>query len=170
MIRMIRNAGLAAIAATTFVTAVVAPAMAGERERDFLKGVAATVVAGAIINDIKEKNRERRQQQAYVPVQRYYAPQPVYVEPRRPVVQQRHYEPSIYSIPAAQTFNDYSSREKRVIQSQLARAGYYNGAIDGVWGPGTYRAVAGYARDTGQSNVLDSRRSAYSFYDSLLLG
>ncbi|NUB44201.1 peptidoglycan-binding protein [Fertoebacter nigrum] len=165
---MIRNAGLAAIAATTFVTAAAAPAMAGERERDFLKGVAATVVAGVIINDIKQKNRQRQQQQ-YVPVQRYYAPQPVYVEPRRQVVQ-RHYEPSIYSIPAAQTFNDYSSREKRVIQSQLARAGYYNGAIDGVWGPGTYRAVAGYARDTGQSGVLESRRSAYSFYDSLLLG
>jgi hypothetical protein len=32
------------------------------------------------------------------------------------------------------------------VQRQLARAGYYHGAIDGVMGPATARAIRGYER------------------------
>jgi peptidoglycan hydrolase-like protein with peptidoglycan-binding domain len=37
------------------------------------------------------------------------------------------------------------------VQRRLARAGYYRGAIDGVIGEGTRRAVAAYERNNGLS-------------------
>jgi len=158
-------AALAALTMMTATTATTTVAMAGERERDFLKGVAATVIVGAIVNDIKQKSRAQAQRR-YVEPQRYYQPQPVYAEPRRHV--ERTYQPSIYNIPAAQTFNNYSPRDKRAIQQELARFGYYRGSIDGIWGPGTHRAVQAYARDTGYSGGIGSQSGAYSFYDGLL--
>jgi hypothetical protein len=49
--------------------------------------------------------------------------------------------------------NDSSAHEagSRVsdVQSALARAGYYDGAIDGVLGPGTRKALRNYQRDHG---------------------
>ena len=35
------------------------------------------------------------------------------------------------------------------VQQQLATAGYYRGAIDGVVGDGTRRAIRNYERDNG---------------------
>jgi hypothetical protein len=35
------------------------------------------------------------------------------------------------------------------LQRRLARAGYYHGAIDGIMGPATRRAIRGYERDHG---------------------
>jgi hypothetical protein len=35
------------------------------------------------------------------------------------------------------------------VQSRLARAGYYHGAIDGVMGPRTHYAIQAYERDHG---------------------
>jgi Putative peptidoglycan binding domain len=35
------------------------------------------------------------------------------------------------------------------LQKQLAREGYYHGAIDGIVGPATRRAIRGYERDHG---------------------
>jgi len=35
------------------------------------------------------------------------------------------------------------------LQSRLARAGYYHGAIDGIMGPATRRAIRAYERDHG---------------------
>jgi hypothetical protein len=35
------------------------------------------------------------------------------------------------------------------LQRRLARAGYYHGAIDGIMGPGTRRAIRAYERDHG---------------------
>jgi hypothetical protein len=43
-----------------------------------------------------------------------------------------------------------SSRSRVVeLQRRLARAGYYHGAIDGIMGPGTRRAIRAYERDHG---------------------
>ena len=36
------------------------------------------------------------------------------------------------------------------VQSRLARAGYYHGAIDGIMGPQTRRAIRAYERDHNQ--------------------
>jgi Putative peptidoglycan binding domain len=42
----------------------------------------------------------------------------------------------------------YSDRSQvAALQRQLARAGYYHGAIDGIFGPQTQRAVRAYQRD-----------------------
>jgi peptidoglycan hydrolase-like protein with peptidoglycan-binding domain len=35
------------------------------------------------------------------------------------------------------------------LQRRLARNGYYSGAIDGIMGPATRRAIRAYARDHG---------------------
>ncbi|PYL67979.1 MAG: hypothetical protein DMF28_07790 [Verrucomicrobia bacterium] len=35
------------------------------------------------------------------------------------------------------------------LQSWRARAGYYHGAIDGIMGPATRRAIRAYERDHG---------------------
>ena len=45
------------------------------------------------------------------------------------------------------------------VQEQLARAGYYRGAIDGVIGPVTRSAIAAYKRDhrLGSSSRIDGR-------------
>ena len=39
--------------------------------------------------------------------------------------------------------------ETRELQRRLARAGYYHGAIDGILGPQTRRAIQAYERDHG---------------------
>ena len=36
------------------------------------------------------------------------------------------------------------------IQVALQRAGYYNGPIDGIFGPLSQRAIDGFQRDNGQ--------------------
>src|SRR5262249_27963547 len=38
------------------------------------------------------------------------------------------------------------------LQSRLARAGYYHGAIDGIMGPATRRAIRAYERDHGNGS------------------
>jgi hypothetical protein len=45
------------------------------------------------------------------------------------------------------------------VQRELARAGYYRGAIDGVYGPGTRAAIRAFERDNGLriDGQIDSR-------------
>jgi hypothetical protein len=59
-------------------------------------------------------------------------------------------------------YNDNGSSYSNVqlvieVQRRLARAGYYRGAIDGILGPETRRAIAAYERDhkTPAYGVLD---------------
>src|ERR1044071_790894 len=47
-------------------------------------------------------------------------------------------------------YNDYGYDNVRLVvevQRRIARAGYYHGAIDGILGPETRRAIAAYERD-----------------------
>jgi len=39
------------------------------------------------------------------------------------------------------------------LQRRLARAGYYHGAIDGIMGPVTRRAIRAYERDYGRLSM-----------------
>lgn len=150
----------AAVTALSIGLAAPAPAYAlGKNEENFLKGVAATLLVGALI---RESQRGRKAQ----PV---YPRQPVYQQPgyRRPV-QGGGYAVPLYQTPAALAFNSYSSQERRVIQQRLAAQGYYRSGIDGTFGPGTYNAVVAYARDTGNGGQLSSRAGAFGVYDSLI--
>jgi peptidoglycan hydrolase-like protein with peptidoglycan-binding domain len=46
------------------------------------------------------------------------------------------------------------------VQRRLARAGYYHGAIDGIMGPQTRRAIRAYERDHNMPayGVIDGQR------------
>jgi Putative peptidoglycan binding domain len=159
MLPSFKNFTIAAIAAATIATTTVVPADAlGRNERNFLKGVAATVIVGAIINDARRQPVQRR-----VVVEE---PRQYYVQPER--VYQREVRSSIYHTPAAQAFNSYSRSERLAIQRRLASYGYYRSGIDGAFGPGTYNAVVAYARDTGIEGNLGSSRTAYGVYDALI--
>jgi Putative peptidoglycan binding domain len=46
-------------------------------------------------------------------------------------------------------YGDSSQSRVTELQSRLARAGYYHGAIDGIMGPATRRAIRAYERDHG---------------------
>jgi hypothetical protein len=182
-------------APTTALIAALAlplPAFAwGKDEQNFTKGVVTALIAGALINNmsgqaqaqprpqpIYEPRHPRYQEPVYQPpVYRqpvYQAPvyqQPVYPAPvyQAPVYQQPTYRaPSVYTTPAAQAFNSYSRNERLRIQSTLANYGYYTGAIDGAFGPGTYRAVVTFAQSKGRLAELDTRGGAYTLYDGLI--
>lgn len=158
-----RKALIATITALS-IALPAAPALAwGQREQDVLTGVTGALIIGAIINDV---NRKRPQPQP-----------PVVVDEPRPrhghSHEDRGHEPrkhyvSVYDTAAAQAFNSYSRSERRLIQRRLANYGYYYGAVDGSFGPGTYNAVAAYARDNGQGRDLGSRAGAFGVYDGLI--
>ena len=46
-------------------------------------------------------------------------------------------------------YDNSSGSRVAELQSRLARAGYYHGAIDGILGPATRRAIRAYERDHG---------------------
>ena len=48
-------------------------------------------------------------------------------------------------------YGDSSQSRVAELQRRLARAGYYHGAIDGILGPQTRRAIRAYERDHGGS-------------------
>jgi hypothetical protein len=154
----------AAVVALTSLSIALpaAPALAwGQRERDTLKGAVGALVLKAIIDDARRDRAQVYQPAPPPPV--YYQPNPGYVH-ARPRAQVH----SIYSTPAAHAFNSYSSAERRLIQRRLAYWGYYRGAVDGSFGPGTYSAVLAYARDQGYGGSLGSTAGAFGVYDGLI--
>jgi hypothetical protein len=158
----LRTATTAAIAALSLAATAAAPVQAGQRERDFLKGVAATVIVGTVLKSMTAPRANA--QPRYVTQQpQYYTPprEPAYFAP--PAAQQ-----GLSTSAASQAFKSYSPSERRAIQRELARAGYYNGSVDGVFGPATFRAVSAYARDRGLDARIDSASGAYTVYDSLI--
>ncbi|MCF8485773.1 MAG: peptidoglycan-binding protein [Rhodobacteraceae bacterium] len=179
-----KNTAIAAVTALSLALTAAAPAHAlGKNERNFLKGVAATLIIGAIINDAQARSRPALAPQ----------PQPHYGnrghrneyrndyrnEYRDEYRDERRNEhrttgrvigtsTSIYATHAAQTFGRYSGNERRAIQRSLRAYGYYNGGIDGAFGPGTYNAVLAYARDTGGAHQVNSQAGSFGIYDSLI--
>jgi hypothetical protein len=148
-----KRTAIAAVAALSIAAIPATPAHAwGEKEQNFVAGVATAVVIGQII-----KHNKRR----------YVAPAPNYlVQPQAPVYQQP--AASIYNTAAARAFQSYSVAERRLIQRRLSAYGYYTGGIDGAFGPGTYRAVVAFARQEGAIRNLESTGGAYTLYDGLI--
>ena len=54
-----------------------------------------------------------------------------------------------YNYGSGYGYSDSSGSRVAELQSRLARAGYYHGAIDGIMGPATRRAIRAYERDHG---------------------
>jgi hypothetical protein len=158
------------VAAVTALAIAIpaAPALAwGQRERDTLTGAAGALLIENVIRNSRHTQTQTVQPYYAPQVQSYYA-EPHY-QPRR-----RHYEqrvvvaPSIYDTPAAYAFQSYSWSERRMIQRRLAAFGYYDGGVDGSFGPGTYSAIAAYANAQGQGRELRSTNTAYAVYDGLI--
>jgi hypothetical protein len=161
MLPAVKKATVAAVTALAIALTPAAPAFAwGKKEQGFVAGLAAALAVTAIV-------RDQQRRRALPPVYR----QPVYQPAYQPTYQQPTYHPqttSIYRTPAARAFQSYSSTERRLIQRNLANNGYYRGGIDGSFGPGTYSAIAAYARDTGNSDRLASTSGAFAVYDGLI--
>ena len=158
MLPAVKNTVITSVTAFALAFTAAAPANAfGRNERNFVAGAATAL----IINGLIRQDRALRQQAPRYVQPRYVEPQPVY-QPR-PV-----YRTSVYDTAAAVAFNSYSRSERVAIQRQLSRQGYYHSSLDGSFGPGTYNAVAAYARDIGASNRLASRDGAYGIYDGLI--
>ncbi len=178
MLPYLRTATTAAIAALALAATAAAPVQAGQRERDFLKGVAATVIIGTVLQNSQRAQAQPQyyqeprhaQQPRYYQQPRQHHQQPQYYTPgpREPAYFAQPSRPSLSSTAASQAFKSYSSSERRAIQRQLARQGYYNGGIDGAFGPATFRAVAAYAADRGLAGRIDTASGAYTVYDSLI--
>jgi hypothetical protein len=140
-----------------------APAFAlNQRERDVLKGVAGVL----LFQEVLRHSNKAQPQREYSPRDNRKRP-PVVHAPPQPAP--THYV-SVSRTPAAYAFSSYSASERRAIQRSLARAGYYNGHIDGVFGYGTYHATLGYARRIRAEGSLHTQAGAYGVYDRLLYG
>lgn len=158
------KSALAALTALSIALLPATPAQAwSDREQGVLTGVLGTLILQGIARGTDGKGgRPYPQPQPYP--QPYPQPQPYpgnYPPPAPPV-----YQGSIYGTTLARAFNGYSVRDRMAIQRSLYRQGYYRSGIDGAFGQGTYRALAAYARDTGQDSV--SMAGAYGVCDSLL--
>jgi len=150
-VKTVKASMIATLTALSIVAIPATPAHAwGEREQNFLAGVATAVIIGEVIKN------NRRANAAPAP-----APAPVYAEPRPT-------HTSIYRTPAARAFNSYSASERRAIQRNLRAWGYYRGGLDGSFGPTTYNAIVAYARDEGISRNLSNTGGAFAIYDGLI--
>ncbi|MFN4130948.1 MAG: peptidoglycan-binding domain-containing protein, partial [Paracoccaceae bacterium] len=169
MFTSFKTAAIATVTALSIAVTAAAPAQAlGKNERNFIKGVAAAVIVGALINEAQARAQQPQPQPVYRPQpqpQPVYRPQPQPQPQYRPIPQpqpQKYYRPrqdhhqstsgrvigsnnSVHATVAAQSFNSYSAAERRAIQTRLRAFGYYTGGIDAAFGPGTYRAVVAYA-------------------------
>ena len=76
MLPSIRTATTAAIAALSLAATAAAPVQAGQRERDFLKGVAATVIVGTVLQSMNAQRAQAQQPRYVAPQPRHQAQQP----------------------------------------------------------------------------------------------
>ncbi|MCU9847465.1 peptidoglycan-binding protein [Defluviimonas sp. WL0024] len=180
---MLHKFRTSAIAALLIASTAAAPASAwGQREQDMLKGAAAAAAVGYLLMNSRAKAQQparsqtgyyqpqtsyRQPQTSYRQPQSSYYPQPSYQQPAR--YEQPSYGSSdVYSTPAARAFNSYPLSDRRRIQARLSEWGYYNGGIDGSFGPMTYRAVTAFAGDSQGTTELTTVAGAYDFYGRLL--
>ena len=175
MLNNLRSTATAIAATLSLAVALPAPAHAwGEREQNAL---VALLAAGAIGTLIVQNNKRQRA----VPVTRSTVPAytgpnygssrygtPGYGTPRYQPPAAQPIPQGVSATPAGRAFNTYSLSARRDIQSRLARAGYYNGAIDGAFGPMTYNAVMAISRDSTGADKLSTLGGAFDFYDAIL--
>lgn len=161
MLSLLNTKAIATAAALAVAATAAAPAHAwGKKEQGFVAGALTAI----IIDELIDNNRARKAAPAPV----YRDPGPVYRDPApRPRYETPRYG-SVYSTPAAQAFRSYSLAERKAIQRSLRAYGYYHGGIDGTFGPGTYNAIAAYARASGVPGHLNSAGGVYALYDALI--
>lgn len=97
------------------------------------------------------------------------------ISPWPPVTQDRHAPQNwpvphpapavdLNQIPAGIVFRNLTVKERRAVQASLARVGYYDGPVDGIWGPRTWAGTVAYAERVGIRPFLnDVHRSLRVF-------
>jgi hypothetical protein len=164
MAHRITKTALAAATALSVAVTSVTPALAwGDREQGIVTGILGTLLFQEATN-----TRHKPQPEPY-PYPEPYPPQYGHRPPPPPPPQ--YHQPgydSVYRTALGRAFASYSLGERKDIQRELRRYGYYNGRVDGQFGPGTYEAVSAYARRTGQRDANRSMAAAFGVYDSLL--
>lgn len=113
-------------------------------------------------HDQARHNQDWRNQ---TPAKTYQQPQ---VKTGRVIGQSSTYGSGVNSTTAAQVFNSYSPYQRIAIQRKLSEFGYYNGTIDGAFGPRTHQAVYEFARTAGKQDALGNTRGASQVYNALL--
>lgn len=176
---MLLNKSVVAACALSLTLGFAAPAQAlGKNERNMLKGVAAALIVGAIVNQGRKSKAAPAPQPQFQPQYQqpqYQQPQyqpPKYTPPKgtpgRVIGQSSAHGSGVNATTAARVFNSYTHAERVTIQRQLSRFGYYNGTLDGAFGPRTHQAVYEFARAAGKHNTLTSTSGAYRVFDALL--
>ncbi|MFZ1727518.1 MAG: peptidoglycan-binding domain-containing protein [Albidovulum sp.] len=167
----IKKAATVTVTAIALATTAAAPVHAfGKSERKFLQGAVVATAIGALLLQ-SQKSRSAPVQRRYQPApQPQYQPQyqtsgPIY---SRPINYPSTSAPSVSNTPAARAFNSYTASERRQIQSRLADWGYYQGGIDGSFGPQTFRAITAYANDVRSSDSLTTVGGAYGLFEQLI--
>lgn len=170
----IKKTAAVAITALTLAATAAAPVHAlGKNERKFIQGAAVAGIIGALYLNA-QKSRAAPVQRTYTTPQTQYQPryQPTYQTPSqvysRPISTPSVTQPSVHNTPAARAFNTYTASERRQIQARLSDWGYYQGGIDGSFGPQTLRAITAFARDAQTTDSLDTVGGAYGLYEQLI--
>ncbi len=173
---LLKTKAIAAFTALSLSLTATAPAYAlGKNERNVLKGIAAAVIVGAIVNEARKSQPAPAPQPVYrKPVHKqpvYQPPQQTYHPPAktgRVIGKSSAYGSGVNNTTAAHVFNSYGPAQRVRIQRQLSRFGYYNGSIDGSFGPRTHQAVYEFARSAGKQDALNTAAGAHRVYNALL--
>lgn len=95
-----------------------------------------------------------------------FANEPTQVSPWPPVSIDRHAPGNwpvahpapgvnLNTIPSGIVFRKLPLTQRKAVQTGLARVGYYDGPIDGIWGVMTWAGTQAYADVLGQGRDLD---------------
>lgn len=116
--------------------------------------------------------QESRNQTRYNHDLRNQAPAKTYQQPQvktgRVIGQTSAYGSGIQNTTAAQVFNNYAPYQRVAIQRRLSEFGYYNGTLDGAFGPRTHQALYEFARTAGKQDALGNAKGASQVYNALL--
>ncbi len=115
----------------------------------------------------ESRNRDRYDEDLrnQPPAKTYQQPQ---VKTGRVIGQTSAYGSGIHNTTAAQVFNNYAPYQRIAIQRRLSEFGYYNGTLDGAFGPRTHQALYEFARTAGKQDALGDAKGASQVYNALL--
>lgn len=74
---------------------------------------------------------------------------------------------NVHAVPAAAVFRALTLRERKAVQNELQRTGYYPGDIDGLWGVMTWDAVNLYAARVGIRDSLGTAAGSLNVFQHI---
>ncbi len=166
-------------AALSLVAGLVAARPAQAANGDISKGLLLGLATGFVIHQIDKNAAQKRAEAAQLQqwqlqdqawsgreqrlAHRDWRERRVYYRPVEtvPVI------PATTS-PVSRAFVSQDRQLRISIQYKLMQEGFYNGAIDGLWGPSTRQAVFEYARTHNQVAMLTTVNGSNQVFSSIL--